>query len=94
MCKPCNSSEVAKQQHLGSRDWLLWMATCPCGPVQVVQEMADLTYQRESRWPDRLLLVGGFGSSLYLQACLKQAFGEPCDCGVVGRPEFALPPQP
>jgi hypothetical protein len=48
---------------------------------QTVREMVSRATQR----PDRLLLVGGFGSSLYLRACLETTFN-----GTMG--ELMTPP--
>ncbi len=43
----------------------------PASPLQVVQQMVT----RAGLRPDRLLLVGGFGSSSYLQLKLENRFG-------------------
>ena len=43
----------------------------PSTPLQVVQQMVT----RAGLRPDRLLLVGGFGSSAYLQLKLENRFG-------------------
>jgi hypothetical protein len=55
----------------------------PACPLQTVQELVA----RAGTRPDRLLLVGGFGSSLYLRGWLQGAFGN--SMGELITPTFA-----
>jgi hypothetical protein len=51
---------------------------CAAAAMQVVDQMV----QRAGIKPDRLLLVGGFGSSAYLRHRMQERFGEcPPDLG-------------
>ncbi len=57
--------------------------------VNNILEVVDQMVQRAGVRPDRLLLVGGFGSSAYLQLKMENKFGEPLP---LTPPPYPTPP--